>query len=115
MTVGTEGFHAVVDLAEAWTAWTGLPFVFALWVGRPGLDLGTLPDALDRCRAEGLAHARALAAENGPGLGLDVDTCYDYLTNVLSYDLGGPELEGLRRFARMAARINASGCEARSV
>src|SRR5689334_23323145 len=60
MTVGPEGFHQVVDLAEAWQALTGLPFVFALWVARPGLDLGPLPDALARCRAEGLAHAAEL-------------------------------------------------------
>jgi len=105
MTVGPEGFHEVVDLAAAWRALTGLPFVFALWVVRPGVDLGPLPDALARCRAAGLAQARDLAAEHGPRLGLDVETCYDYLTNVLSYDLGEPELDGLRRFARMAARL----------
>lgn len=105
MTVGPEGFHEVVDLAAAWKALTGLPFVFALWVVRPGVDLGPLPDALARCRAAGLVQARDLAAEHGPRLGLDVETCYDYLTNVLSYDLGEPELDGLRRFARMAARL----------
>jgi chorismate dehydratase len=105
MTVGHEGYFSVIDLADAWQAMTGLPFVFALWVARPGLDLGPLPDALARCRAEGLAHAAELAAEHGPGLGLDTATCYDYLTRALSYDLGEPELEGLRRFARMAARL----------
>lgn len=105
MTVAHDGFHTVVDLAEAWRGLTGLPFVFALWVVRPGVDLGGLPEALEACRAAGLAHARDLAAENGPRLGLDVETCYDYLTNVLSYDLGSAELEGLRRFARMAARL----------
>ncbi len=105
MTVAPEGFHAVVDLAEAWHELTGLPFVFALWVARPGLDLDSLLDALTRCRAEGLAHASDLAAEHGPRLGLDVAACYDYLTNVLSYDLDESELEGLRRFARMASRL----------
>jgi chorismate dehydratase len=105
MTVRPEGYAAVVDLAEAWHALTALPFVFALWVARPGVDLGTLPDALAQCRAVGLAHAADLAAEHGPRLGLDPATCYDYLTNVLSYDLGERELEGLRRFALMAARL----------
>jgi chorismate dehydratase len=105
MTVAHEPFHTVVDLAEAWKAMTGLPFVFALWVVRPEVDLGDLPEALGRCRAEGLAHADALAAEHGPRLGLSVETCYDYLTNVLSYDLGEPEVAGLGRFARMAARL----------
>ena len=31
---------------------------------------------------------------HGPRLGLDVATCYDYLTHVLSYDLGEPEIAG---------------------
>ncbi|MGE3819472.1 MAG: menaquinone biosynthetic enzyme MqnA/MqnD family protein [Isosphaeraceae bacterium] len=105
MSVSHEPYVAVVDLAEAWRSLTGLPFVFALWVVRAGVDLGDLPEALARSRSEGLANARDLAAIHGPRLGLDEATCYDYLTNVLSYDLGEPEVAGLRRFARMAARL----------
>jgi chorismate dehydratase len=105
MKVPDEPFHEVVDLAEAWRDMTGLPFVFALWVVRAGADLGGLPAALERSRAEGLAHADELARIHGPRLGLDFRTCYDYLTRVLSYDLGEPELAGLERFARMAARL----------
>ncbi len=105
MKVPDEPFHQVVDLAEAWRELTGLPFVFALWVVRRGADLGALPEALARSRAEGLAHADELSRIHGPRLGLDFRTCYDYLTRVLSYDLGEPELAGLRRFAEMAARL----------
>lgn len=105
MRFGDESFHAVVDLAEGWKALTGLPFVFALWVARPGLDLGDLPATLAHCRADGLAHAAELARKHGPQLGLDQSVCLDYLTNVLSYDLGESEVAGLRRFAHMAARL----------
>jgi chorismate dehydratase len=105
MKVPDAPFHTVVDLAEAWHALTGLPFVFALWVVRPGVDLGDLPEVLARCRAEGLAHADELAAVHGPRLGLDPAVCLDYLTRVISYDLGEPEVAGLRRFARMAAGL----------
>jgi chorismate dehydratase len=105
MAVPDEPFHEVVDLAEAWKALTGLPFVFALWVARAGADLGDLPDALARSRALGLAHADDLARTHGPRLGLDFATCYDYLTRILSYQLGAPELAGLRRFAQMAAGL----------
>ena len=106
MKVPDAPFHAVVDLAEAWRGLTGLPFVFALWVVRPGVNLGDLPAVLDQCRRDGLTHADALAAEYGPKLGLDVAECFDYLTRVLSYDLGEPELAGLRRFGRMAADLD---------
>jgi chorismate dehydratase len=105
MKVPHDPFHAVVDLAEAWTGMTGLPFVFALWVTRAGVDLGDLPERLAQSRASGLSHAADLARIHGPGLGLDTATCYDYLTRSLSYDLGEPELAGLSRFAAMAARL----------
>lgn len=105
-------FFAVVDLAEAWNELTGLPFVFALWVTRAGVDLGDLPEALARSRAEGLSHASDLATLHGPRLGLDHQTCLDYLTRVLSYDLGDAELAGLRAFA---SRASAMGLAPRGV
>jgi chorismate dehydratase len=108
MKVPEAPFHAVVDLAEAWQETTGLPFVFALWVTRRGVDLGNLPDVLDRCRVEGLAHAADLAKTYAPKLGLDEAACIDYLTNVLSYDLRTPEIAALRRFADMAAKLGLS-------
>ncbi|HEV3122802.1 MAG TPA: menaquinone biosynthesis protein [Isosphaeraceae bacterium] len=105
MGVCEDGFCEVVDLGEAWFEWTGLPFVFALWVARAGVSLGDLPEVLARCRSEGLAHAQELAETHGPRLGLDAASCFDYLTRVLSYDLGEPELAGLRRFAELAAEL----------
>jgi chorismate dehydratase len=105
MRVPHEPFHDVIDLSEAWQTMTGLPFVFALWVARGGVGLGDLPEALARSRAAGLAHAADLAEIHGPRLGLDFTTCYDYLTRVLSYDLGETEIAGLTCFARWAARL----------
>jgi chorismate dehydratase len=105
MRVPHAPFHAVVDLGAAWYAMTGLPFVFALWVARSGAVLGDLPQKLEQCRAAGLAQAADLAHAHGLRLGLDFRTCYDYLTRILSYDLGERELAGLERFARMAARL----------
>ncbi|WP_169975916.1 menaquinone biosynthetic enzyme MqnA/MqnD family protein [Tautonia rosea] len=100
-----ERFHAVVDLASAWRSLTGLPFVFALWVARSGIDLGDLPEALHHARAEGLVHVDQIAEQIGPGLGLTRDECIDYLTRNISYDLGEPEVAALRLFARKAAAL----------
>ena len=78
--------------------------MFAFWVarggrsGRAGRGSGLKP-------AAGLASAAKLARTHGPRLGLDFSTCYDYLTRSLSYDLGEPEIAGLRRFATMAAYL----------
>jgi chorismate dehydratase len=105
MRVPHEPFADVVDLGEAWHALTRLPFVFALWVARADANIENLPEALGRSRALGLAHADELARTHGPRLGLDHATCYDYLTRVLSYNLGEAEVSGLDRFAAMAARL----------
>jgi chorismate dehydratase len=103
MKVPDQPFHTVVDLAEAWNQLTGLPFVFALWVVRPGVELAGLPGALQAARSRGLARADELARKYGPRLGLEFAAAYQYLTRILSYDLGDREVAGLRLFARMAA------------
>lgn len=104
MSLPEEKYLTVVDLGEAWNRWTGLPFVFALWVARPrpGLDLEALAAVLVECRDEGLHHAGQIAQEHAPKLGLSVEECLYYLTKQLSYQLNEPELAGLRLFAAKA-------------
>jgi chorismate dehydratase len=99
MAVPEGSFAESADLGQAWFELTGLPFVFALWVARRGVELGALPAILLDCKADGLAHAGELAREHGPRLGLTVAECIAYLTRNLSYDLGEAELLGLRLFA----------------
>jgi chorismate dehydratase len=105
MAVPRRAFAVSVDLGEAWFAVTGLPFVFAVWAARSGVDLGDLPGVLRACKSDGLAHAEELAREHAPRLGLSVAGGVDYLTRNLSYDLGEAELAGLRLFARKASAI----------
>ena len=37
---GARGIFEVWDLGQRWTEWTGLPFVFAMWIERPGAEAG---------------------------------------------------------------------------
>ena len=57
------GSPPVFNPSEAWRAQTGLPFVFALWVARPGVELEPWTGAFARSRAIGRARALELAEE----------------------------------------------------
>src|SRR5258708_34688178 len=58
------GFDHQLDLGFAWKEMTGLPFVFAIWTARKGVDLGDLPERLARAREEGLKHVDELIARH---------------------------------------------------
>jgi chorismate dehydratase len=96
-------FPHAIDLAEAWAEMTGLPFVFAVWVARAGVEPGELPAFLRARRDAGLQAPPEIAAAHAPRLGITPQSALDYITRVLSYDLGPAELAGLRLFARKAA------------
>ncbi len=82
-----------IDLAEAWKAWTGLPFVFAVWAGRPGLR----PEVIEAIREAG---ATGVAQIPSRYEGLDLA----YVSEALRYPLDDRALMGLRRFAALAFR-----------
>ena len=60
----------VVDLGAEWYRRTGLPFVFAAWIGRPGFDPASAAEPLAAAAARGLARRDEFAVEGartGPG------------------------------------------------
>lgn len=85
-----------LDLGEAWHAWTSLPFVFAVWAGRPDLPPQVVDDLRQAAR-EGLALRAALPEPDRT-----------YLLSHIDYRLGDPELTGLRRFAALARELGAA-------
>lgn len=104
MLIGDCGLRAdpggrdVIDLGAAWHEWTGLPFVFALWL--------VAPHAADRAPelATALTEARraGVAAEGQDGTG-----------GAIYHDLGAAELEGLARFHREAAVLGLAQADVR--
>lgn len=89
---------SVWDLQAAWHTMTGLPFVYALWLARPGVDVQQLGVTLRQCRDAGLAHAAAIASREAPSRGLSAERAHEYITRVVRYMLAEDELSGLRRF-----------------
>lgn len=109
LLIGDRAMHACLpshpyayDLGQEWFEWTGLPFVFAVWAVRPGVDLRGVDKALQRCRDHGLSQAGPIAVRESARLGLDAGFCRRYLSNVLNFDLGPREIAGLQRFYELA-------------
>ncbi len=93
------------DLGEEWCRWSGLPFVFATWTARPGVDLGDVERALCTARDRGLANVDAIARREAAAAGLSHDACVAYFREHLYFRLGEREIEGLTLFHRHAARL----------
>lgn len=105
-----DGLH-VLDLGEAWRAYTGLPMVYAVWAAR---------DAYAGSDAPGLAALRAALVASRDWARDHMDTVLDEAarrTDVprarlatyysrLSYALGPAEREGLARFLEEARALD---------
>lgn len=98
-------FELVWDLGDEWTRWTGLPFVFAMWVAHPGADVAGLETALGEARDAGLAHLEEIAEREAAPLGLTKPQCLSYLRDNLHFHLGPDEQRGLQLFYQKAAHI----------
>ncbi len=100
-----EEFHTTWDLGEEWLRWTGLPFVFAMWVGRSELSYGAIEEALGRARDHGVREIANIAAREAPLLGISEQAAAEYLARNLHFTMGSAERNGLALFHRLASRI----------
>lgn len=99
------GFAYAFDLGQEWFDWTGLPFVYAVWAVRDGVDLNGIEVALQRAKRYGVSRAGIIAQREAPQLGLDAGFCRRYLSNILSFDLGPRERAGLQRYYSLACDL----------
>jgi len=92
--------------SEAWAADTGLPFVFALWIVRPGVQVSAERlGAFARARERGRAAIDQLAAEAARDWALPAEPCRRYLAEECLYDPGAALEPALLRFRDEAARL----------
>jgi chorismate dehydratase len=94
-----------VDLGTAWQAMTGLPFVYAVWSGRPGALDHEQVTALREARARGEREVGAIARETGAGDPALEQRVLGYLRDTLRYGLGGREIAGLERFHALTVEL----------
>lgn len=91
-----------IDLGEAWSILTGLPFVWAFWAGRPGAINSDRIAELRRARDEGVRRAREIAEASFPGSPDRQRVGAQYLRDNIKYDLGPDERAGLALFYQYA-------------
>jgi chorismate dehydratase len=101
-----EKFCAVWDLSAEWTAWTGLPFVFAMWAARARTTSPELALALAAARDAGVSNLAKIARREAVRLGLSESVALNYLTKNLYYRMGPAERAGLARFYELAVRYD---------
>jgi len=103
------------DLGETWRQWSSLPFVFAMWTARSGVDLQNIEAALSQARDAGVADLKAIAAAEAAEVDLSVESCLGYLRDNLYFYLGPREQQGLDLYYRHAAQLGLapSGLELR--
>ncbi|MDP9119841.1 MAG: menaquinone biosynthesis protein [Acidobacteriota bacterium] len=94
--------YQVIDLAGEWNAMTGLPFVFAVWAVRPGVDLPDLPFYFKSSLRYGLSSLDNVVRESAAELGLESSEVRSYLTENLHFFLRGDEIRALEEFYRRA-------------
>jgi chorismate dehydratase len=91
-----------IDLGEAWSTMTGLPFVWAFWAGRPDALNDDDVRALGRARDAGVVCSDAIAREYFHDSPAHQAVGAAYLRDNIKYHLGADERAALELFYRYA-------------
>ncbi len=105
MPAAQNDYHTVWDLGEQWHRWTGLPFVFAMWVTRTGTELHGIKQSLVQARDHGIQSLPQIARREAPTLGISEQQALDYLQNNLHFQIGSAERTALKLFRKLAQRL----------
>lgn len=103
------GWH-IIDLAEHWNNWTGLPFVFAVWIVRRGLSarqkaiLADVHTALMHCKTTCVQAIAEIARWDEFTAWINPAGIEDYLAT-MGYDLGPREQASLALFGGYCTRL----------
>jgi chorismate dehydratase len=108
MTFAREHVH-VYDLAVLWREFTGLGFVFAMWMAHESAAKAVRRIDFARARDEGLASLDEIIAEYERQLGLPREELRTYLTENICFDLNADMRAGLELFFQLAHRHKLTG------
>ena len=96
----TQMEYRTFDLAELWNGFTGLGFVFAMWM----TTHGTSPIDFAAVRDEGLSHLHEIIGNYSPEIGLSRDEMKTYLTSNISYCVDDEMRRGMEEYFKLAQK-----------
>ena len=97
--------YITLDLGQSWYEFTGLPFVYALWVVKRDRHIPGINNLLKSAKEAGLRSVKALAITESQRLQLPPERCRNYLTNSIRYDFGKNEIKGFLTFYQHAVSL----------
>jgi predicted solute-binding protein len=92
----------VYDLGAEWVEMTGLPMVFAVWAGRPGVATVQIEEAFRGSWEYGRAHMDEIVAAESSSRGFPPGMVRTYLTCHIVHQLGPREYQGMNLFLEYA-------------
>lgn len=98
-----------LDLGAAWHEWTGLPFVYAVWMCRAeeadSARIATACALLERQRRRNEKRLGWIVARRAPEHRWPVDLAREYVGDLLRFRVGEREREAVERFLREASAL----------
>ena len=104
MAACLPSFRYAFDLGQEWNDEFSLPFVYAVWAVRPGVNLCNVDVALQQARDRGVSRTGMIAEREAPLRGLNAGLIRRYLSTIIHYDLGPREELGLLKFYELAVQ-----------
>jgi len=98
-------FVEVWDLGDLWCRWAELPFVFAMWVSRPGFDTAEVATVLSAARDDGCSSLEEITRKQSAAMQLPTELIHEYLNHNLYFRLDTKQRQGLDLFYRKAAAL----------
>jgi chorismate dehydratase len=100
-----KSFKSDWDLGQKWFEHTGLPFVFAMWVGRAECNTEDWRCRFEVARDEGVAKLSKLCDRYASTYRLTHSDCMEYLGSNLRFKMTREDLLGLRTFHAKAVKL----------
>jgi len=98
------GDRQSLDLGREWVEFSGHPFVFAFWAGKPGAVSPEQVEKLIRARRYGETRVAQIASAFQRARAGSVELYERYLQSHISFEFSDAEIAGLKEFYRLAHR-----------